>query len=79
MTMKERTALKIVRRIQKRPELQISYAPSTIIRALHTVYHRKRLMSWVKSHVRLRLADRTAVQMPDRTFCFMLNEEFDAL
>ena len=29
--------------------------------------------------MRLRLADRTAVMMPDRTFSFILNEYFDTL
>lgn len=53
-----RIVLKIVRRIQERPEL---------------------LHSYNRIHVRLRLADRTVVMMPDRTFSFILNEYFDTL
>lgn len=79
MIMRGRTALKIVRRIREQPELQTSYAPVTVRRALCTVYRRKRYMSWIKTHVRIRFDNRTAVQMPDRTLCFILNEEFDTL
>lgn len=77
--MKARIALKIVRRIQERPELLHSYNRRTIERAVSTVYCRNRLVSWMKSHVRLRLGDRTTVMMPDRTFSFVLNEYFDKL
>lgn len=77
--MKGRTALKIVRRIQECPELLRSYNRGTVERAVNTVYRRKRLVTWMKSHVRLRLGDRTAVMMPDGTFSFILNEDFDRL
>lgn len=77
--MRGRIALKIVRRIQKRPESLYSYNRITVERAVNTVYCRNRLTSWMKSHVRLRLGDRTVVMMPDRTFSFILNEYFDTL
>lgn len=77
--MKGRTALKIVRRIQERPELFHFYNRRTVERAVNTVYCRNRLASWIKSHVRLRLGDRTAVMMPDGTFSFILNKDFDRL
>lgn len=77
--MKARIALKIVRRIQERPELLRSYNRRTVERAVNTVYCRNRLASWMKSHVRLRLGDRTVVMMPDGTFSFILNEHFDKL
>lgn len=78
-TMKARIALKIVRHIQERPELFHSYNRRTVARAVNTVYCRNRLTSWIKSHVRLRLGDRTAVKMPNGTYAFMLNEDFDRL
>lgn len=77
--MKARIALKIVRRIQERPELFHSYNRRTVERAVNTVYCKKRLKRWIKSHVRLRLGDRTVVKMPDGTFSFILNEYFDTL
>lgn len=77
--MRGRIALKIVRRIQERPELLHSYNRRTVERAVNTVYCKKRLKRWIKSHMRLRLADRTTVMMPDRTFGFILNEYFDTL
>ena len=77
--MKSRTALKIIRSIQAAPELLQRYPRHTVKQALSTVYRAKRFASWVKSHVRIRLADRTAVKMPDRTYCFILNEDFDKL
>lgn len=77
--MKGRTALKIVRRIQERPELLRSYNRGTVERAVNTVYRRKRLVAWMKSHVQIRLGDRTAVMMPDGTFSFILNKDFDRL
>ena len=77
--MRGRIALKIVRRIQERPELLHSYNRITVERAVNTVYCKKRLKRWIKSHVKFRLADRTAVMMPDRTFSFILNEYFDTL
>lgn len=77
--MRGRIALKIVRRIQERPELLHSYNRRTVECAVNTVYRRNRLASWMKSHVRLRLGDRTVVMMPDRTFSFVLNEYFDKL
>lgn len=77
--MRGRIALKIVRRIQERPELLHSYNRRTVERAVNTVYCKKRLKRWIKFHVRLRLADRTVVMMPDRTFSFILNEYFDTL
>lgn len=77
--MKARIALKIVRRIQERPELLHSYNRRTVERAVNTVYCKKRLKRWIKSHVRLRLGDRTVVKMPDETFSFILNKYFDTL
>ena len=77
--MKARIALKIVRRIQERPELFHSYNGETVERAVNTVYCKKRLKRWIKSHVRLRLGDRTVVKMPDGTFSFILNKYFDTL
>lgn len=77
--MKGRTALKIIRSIQEQPGLLRCYPRRTVKQALSTVYRAKRFASWIKSHVRIRFADRTAIKMPDRTYCFMLNEDFDKL
>ncbi len=76
--MKGRIALKIIRGIQEH-ELMLFYPQSTVKRAVHTVYRGKRLERWIKSHVRIRFADRTAIKMPDGTYAFMLNEDFDML
>lgn len=77
--MKGRTALKIIRSVQERPELLRHYPRHTVRQAVSTVYRGKRFASWIKSHVRIRFADRTAVKMPDRTYCFILNDYFDKL
>lgn len=77
--MKGRTALKIIRSIQEQPELLRCYPRHTIKQVLSTVYRAKRLAAWIKTHVRIRFADRTAVKMPDGTYAFMLNEDFDKL
>ena len=77
--MKGRTALKIIRSIQEQPELLRHYPRHTVKQAVSTVYRERRLASWIRSHARIRFADRTAVKMPDGTHAFMLNKDFDRL
>lgn len=77
--MKGRTALKIIRGIQEHPDLLLFYPQSTVKQAVHTVYRGKRLETWIKSHVRIRFKDSTAIKMPDGTYGLMLNKDFDRL